>query len=87
MFEMPPSIYLQLWRKNVKVTIANKIYVQKGFAIEQPFSSALTKYFNSSAQKIDFLDESTVFKINKWVAQKTNGKINKIVSAGILNNI
>jgi serine protease inhibitor len=42
------------------LSIANKMYVKKGFPIEPPFSSALEKYFGASAQSVDFLDKAAL---------------------------
>ena len=67
------------------LSIANKMYVKKGFPIEPPFSSALEKYFGASAQSVDFLDKATVGIINEWVEKQTNDKIKDIVAPGTKN--
>lgn len=68
--------------EKVELAIANKMYVKKAFPIEPPYSAALGKYFDASAENVDFLNKATADIINKWVAQKTKNKINKIVSSG-----
>jgi serpin B len=65
------------------LSIANKMYVKKGFPIEPPFSSALEKYFGASAQSVDFVDKATAGIINEWVEKQTNGKIKDLVKPGI----
>jgi serine protease inhibitor len=69
---------------NFAPSIANIIYVKKGFPIKPPFSSAIEKNFGASVQNIDFLLYTTAYNINEWV-QKQQCKLNicNIVTPGI----
>ncbi|CAD7013432.1 unnamed protein product [Ceratitis capitata] len=59
--------------------IANKIYAKDELVIEPEFREAAQKYFDSDAEQLDFTDEpKAVDKINKWLAEKTNGKIKHV---------
>lgn len=68
----------------VKLAIANKMYVKEAFPIEPAFTAALEKNFNASAEVVDFLEDSTINIINKWVEEKTDKKIMNIVSPGTI---
>ncbi|XP_067634274.1 serine protease inhibitor 42Dd-like [Eurosta solidaginis] len=60
--------------------IANKIYAKDALVIEQEFRDAAQKYFDSDAEQLDFTDEpKAVELINKWLAEKTNGKITNVL--------
>ncbi|XP_011178835.1 serine protease inhibitor 42Dd [Zeugodacus cucurbitae] len=63
--------------------IANKIYAKDELVIEPEFREAAQKYFDSDAEQLDFTDEpKAVDLINKWLSEKTNGKIQNV-----LNNV
>ena len=63
----------------VELEIANAIFSQKGKRINAAFMKITQKEFQGRIKELDFnADKEAVTKINKWVEQKTNGKIHTI---------
>jgi serine protease inhibitor len=63
----------------VKLSIANSIWYNNGFTVEQPFIITNQQYFNASVTPLDFASPSAVSTINSWVNEKTNQLIPKII--------
>lgn len=64
----------------VKFEIANSIWYEKTFAVEQLFLQTNQNYFDAEVAGMDFSDPATVDVINNWISEKTNNKINKMIS-------
>jgi len=71
---------------NVVMNIANSIWIRKDFTVLDPFIAANQTYYNAQVSKIDF-NAAAVSTINKWVSDKTNGKIPTILSSIASNEI
>lgn len=66
--------------KDVTVRIANKIYVNNGYMLDQNFRSIAQNYFAADVENIDFAqNRQAADDINTWVSSKTRNKINKLV--------
>jgi serpin B len=63
-----------------KLSIANGLFVQRGYALEPSFTNGLQQAFGAEAQPVDFAAPSAVEAINDWVAQQTKGLIGHLVS-------
>ncbi len=63
----------------VEFRIANSIWHDQALNFEQPFLEVNRQYFDAAVEGLDFADPNSVEIINNWVAQNTNGKINRIV--------
>lgn len=61
--------------------IANSMWYDKGFPVEQEFINLNTHYYDAEVRKIDFRTANAVKTINQWVSENTNGKIEKIIEA------
>ncbi len=67
----------------VTLNIANSIWYKKELTVEPDFIKANKENYNAEVNALDFSDfESTKTTINKWVSEKTNNKIPKIVDEG-----
>ncbi len=64
-----------------KVTnlLANSIWQEKTFPVENDFISLLKKSFNSDIYSEDFSNPGTVEKINNWASEHTKGKVDQIL--------
>ncbi|MDW5300639.1 MAG: serpin family protein [Sedimentibacter sp.] len=62
-----------------KFSIANSIWYREGFAANKEFLQTNADYYSAYVKSVDFSDKSAPGTINKWVADATNGKIDKIV--------
>ena len=67
-------------KRDLILNVANKIYAKDDFKINKEFVNNLAKYFRSEIELTDFskAPESAI-KINSWVSNNTNNKINNII--------
>ena len=63
----------------VTLNIANSIWYKDNFTVENDFIERNQTYYNAFVKPVDFNSSQTVNKINNWVDDKTNGKIDKII--------
>lgn len=69
--------------RNVKLYLANSIYIQDGFEVLTDFLSISSNIFQSEVSNLDFENNiNAAEKINAWVKQATENKINDLVSSG-----
>lgn len=61
--------------------IANSMWYDQGFPVEQEFIDLNTLYYDAELREIDFRKASAVNTINQWVSENTHGKIEKIIDA------
>ncbi len=75
---------------NVEINVANSLWAQKDYNFETPFLSTVRSNYSSPVQMVDFKEsknrESTRIKINEWVAEETNNKINDLIAEKILSD-
>ncbi|MEG4199477.1 serpin family protein [Microcoleus sp. Pol12A5] len=64
---------------NVQVLIANSLWAKQGFSLKPEFLQINQEYYNANLTEIDFTSPQAPSIINKWVSQKTQGKIDQIV--------
>jgi serpin B len=63
-----------------ELVLANKIFVQKGFAILSDFKETLERFYGASAENVEFKkSRQAAAKINGWVKKQTREKIEKLV--------
>lgn len=62
------------------VEIANSIWSQEGFPVKQDFINLNTNYFDAEVKELDFKKAGALSTINKWVSEKTNNKIDEILT-------
>uniref|UniRef100_A0A2K5KP68 Serpin family I member 1 n=1 Tax=Cercocebus atys TaxID=9531 RepID=A0A2K5KP68_CERAT len=61
--------------------IANSLFVQNGFHINEEFLQMMKKYFNAEVNHVDFSQNVAVANyINKWVENNTNNLVKDLVS-------
>jgi serpin B len=70
---------LQSADKDVVFEIANAIYYADGFTAKNNFLDVNRNVYKAEVNKLDFSSQKAVDTINKWVAEKTNDKITKII--------
>jgi serine protease inhibitor len=63
----------------VQLNIANSLWGKKGITFNPDFLQRNKQYFSAEVTTLDFGDPSAPATINSWVADKTKGKIDKIV--------
>jgi len=69
--------------KDMLLEIANSVWLADWFAdeIKEEFITVLEESYDAELFKADFGDDETVELINSWVAEKTHGKIDKIIDS------
>ena len=65
----------------VIVNIANSIWSNEDASIKQDFVSKNKEFFNAEVDELDFTDPNSANIINKWVEDRTDGLIDKIVAS------
>ena len=63
----------------VQVDIANSLWAHQDFPLYPTFVEQVTEFYNAEAANLDFDNPSTPDIINAWVAEKTQGKISRMV--------
>jgi serpin B len=68
--------------------VANALWVQKNYPLLDDYTNAIKTYYGGGITNVDFVGNPTVAvsTINRWVSDKTAGKIPTILSAGDVNN-
>lgn len=65
--------------QHAQVNIANSIWVKEGIEIKPTFACNGEKFYNAAIKNNSF-DAKGIKEINDWCSEKTNGKINSILS-------
>jgi len=65
-----------------QLNVANKLVAQQNFDILETYKQNLKKYFETSIESADFVDNSVAAtdSINQWVKQQTHDKIPELLS-------
>ena len=68
--------------KAATVAVANSLWVQRGLVLVKETRDNLEKYYGVKILVVDFLHspEKVLDKINKWIEEKTQGRIRKALS-------
>lgn len=64
---------------SVQAVMANSIWYRESFAVKDEFINTTEAYYQSEVQALDFSDPAAPARINNWVAEKTQGKIEEII--------
>ena len=70
---------LPILDSEIDLEIANSIWHEQSFSVEQPFLDVNSEFFFSQVQGLDFKNPASKDIINEWVSNKTKGLINSIV--------
>ena len=66
--------------ESVEINIANSLWLNQGKKFKSLFIDDCESYYNADTFVRDFSHNNTLFDINSWVSDKTNGKITRIIS-------
>ena len=64
---------------STEMRIANSMWADQRFTIEQAFIDAGTTFFDAEVSTLDFQSPAAITTINDWVSQKTNGRIPRLL--------
>ena len=65
--------------ENVKLNIANAIFLNKDYTLKPQFEQDMSDYYDAKAEALDFSSPQTLEHINGWCNDKTKGMIPKIL--------
>lgn len=73
-------------KEKIQLSIANSIWMQKGFIFLPAFINMLEKVYKSKMNECNFAanPDAEAKKINKWVEGKTKNKIKDLIKPGVL---
>jgi serpin B len=66
--------------KNVRLDIANSLWLRQNVKLQKQFSADCDKYYSAAVTTLDLGRPDAITTINDWVAKNTNGRIKQIVS-------
>jgi serpin B len=70
----------------ITLSIANKLFAQKGYAFRPAFLSLVKQNFGAAFEPLDFANASAATQhINKWVADQTHDRIRDLIPGGALD--
>lgn len=74
---------------STELNMANALWIQKDFKIEQPFLEQTKNYFNSELYQQDFINspQKSCDAMNRWISEKTNHIIEGIINANDINTL
>ena len=62
--------------------VANALWIKEGYKIKQNYIDTAKTHYSSTADNVDFVTDDGINKINSWVKEKTNDKIENILAPG-----
>ncbi|VDO99671.1 unnamed protein product [Schistosoma curassoni] len=73
-------------RGGVNIILSSGLFVERDVSIKQQFEIYLKTYYNALIEHMTFQTdiECARKRINKWVSEQTNGKIQQLLSPGSL---
>src|SRR5213083_496063 len=71
----------------ITLSIANKLFAQKGYAFRPAFLSLVKQNFGAAFEPLDFVTNAStaIQHINKWVADQTHDRIRDLIPGGALD--
>jgi serpin B len=73
--------------EGVRIEVANALWGQVGYEFLPEFLQVLEEYYDAELNEVDFVGaaEAARERINTWVAEATNGKIEDLIPRGALD--
>jgi len=63
----------------VRLDIANSLWARQGVSFKPDFIQRTKQFYGAQVTLLDFADPASPMKMNSWVKEKTNGKIDRII--------
>lgn len=73
--------------KDVELNTANSIWIREGENMNETFLSRTKEYFDAKTDSLDFSDPGAADIINGWISDKTKGKIEKMLTPPISQDV
>ncbi|XP_009883564.1 PREDICTED: leukocyte elastase inhibitor-like [Charadrius vociferus] len=80
-------LQLQNLGESYVLTLANNLFIQQGFELQQQFLMCTKELYGAMLQTVDFHGalEAARIKINTWVESETQGKIKELFAPGVID--
>ncbi len=72
---------------SVETVVGNSVWTRQGFPVHADFLATVRESFGAEAAELDFASPSASGRINGWVRDATNGRIEDIVPAAIPGDV
>ncbi|CAH8299214.1 unnamed protein product, partial [Schistosoma turkestanicum] len=74
--------------KGVDIILGSRLFTRKDMDIKEHFRNILKKHYNAIVENVLFQTdpESARIRINQWVSEQTNGKIQQLIPPKSLKN-
>ena len=79
--------YLVALDPDIALNMANSIWYREGEAIEEEFLTINQEVFNALVEEIDFSHEGAADRINAWIEEATEGKIEEMLEGPIPGSV
>ena len=81
--------YLNRKETPYELHTANALWIEKTFSLQDAFQAVVKEVYKGDAFSADFIKntEGEIQRINKWVEDKTRGKITNSFPQGLLNSL
>jgi serpin B len=66
-----------------ELAVANRLFVQRGFPLLEPFTAIARDQYAAPVEQVDFGKEETRLHVNQWVEAQTNRRITDLVGEGV----
>ena len=70
-----------------KLQVANALWVKDGYEIKSDYLDTAKTHYSSTVDNVDFVTDDGINKINSWVQEKTNDKIQDILAPGSTDDL
>lgn len=76
-------------KEAIELNIANALWLQTGYNFLKDFLELTEEHYDAGLNHVDFAKDSEAArkKINIWVEQKTNDRIQKLIKPGMINTL
>src|SRR5699024_8690304 len=71
---------------DMEVTTANSLWLADTYTFQTDYKKTMETYFDAHMEAMDKTDDASADKINKWVQNKTNDKIEEIIEPPLQSN-
>ncbi|XP_019767864.2 antitrypsin isoform X2 [Dendroctonus ponderosae] len=74
--------------ENLRLTTANKLYINSNFSILDSYKKLAVSTYDAATENVDFTKTTeTANRINQWVEERTNNKIQNLVKPESLDDV
>lgn len=71
--------YKENENKTTLIELANSLWIQEKLRVKDSFLKASNIYFGAEAYNVDFAKDGTISDMNRWIEDKTHGRIQNCV--------